>query len=399
MVGVSMRRSKIFRGIISVILSCILVFSCGTINKGSDENSQEELSANVRNVIATQSTYEDCINEFIEKFDDYKIDSDDNSILFEGILGVDISAIDVIAISGDETAERRIKTKYNLESNEFYVEIQTIQGGEILENITKSATPLYDGEREEGYLELEGERYYLSECIDNSSIDNCSMTVASVGAVVAMALAVTIVVTPPTVHQQILQSTKRVVETVVQAVRSFWGWFTRWVKRVFTRTRVETVTTVITTYTPTIEIDGAKIETKEIVETALSDEKQYPRGKFWLCFAKDRNKMYISTMPIEEAYAVAILKAGIVVQNKNTGKGLIAGTYTRLETDAFRVTLMAGLLDGMSWGVFHSHKVEKNCMVLMTYHYHSCATKEINGIRYAPHSCFIVLTSQGVKDI
>ncbi len=347
----------------------------GDVNKSPD--------ALARTVPLNQFTYEDQANYLIDKFESYSTSSTDSSIEFNGILSTGIFEADNIS-DDQEKVEKKISTRYDLSTNKFMVDIKLYQGETLTESWSEEVEPLYDDEKDEGYIEFENERYYLSECLKTDVIDDCvaaTATVGTVGVIAAAALVITIVVTPPSVHQKIIRTISTVTEKIVQAVKSFWGWFTRWIKKIFTRTYTVTKTTVVTTYTPTLMIDGEKVDTKEVSLTDIKKKELYPENRFYLCFVS--TKIYMSINPISDSAAVAILKTGIVVKDQNTGKEMLASTFTRLGVDAYNVATLAGINPRTPFG----HPEYEHG----AYHYHSNVLVKVNGKNHSPHSFFLIL--------
>lgn len=370
--------SKKLIRIVAVILCCVLV--CGCTPANNSVNAEQELSANTRSVAVAATTYEDQINYIIDKFDTYTTDSDEVSVSFEGSLTTGLSSVDFVADT-DINTEKKVKARYNYETNEFYVEIQLLRDGVIVETVEQSATPLYDEELDEGYLEIDGERYYFSECFDADNIDDCAVAITASAGVAAIGIlaicAITIAVTPPSVHQQFIQNVQQLKVTFTENIKSFFGWFTRWVKKTVTRIITKTTTTVVTNYTPAIEINGKRVETKVVTVAEL---KKYPSGRFYLCFVNNE-QIYISPMITEET-AIAILLSGTVVKDKNTGKDMLASTYTLLQNDAYRVAVAAGLSERTpNYTRFEGGHGGK--------HYHCGPKRVVNGEEHYPHSFFI----------
>lgn len=239
--------------------------------------SVEPKDSLIRTVQVEQITNGEQVVNLISKFDYYETSYDDTSIYFEGILPVKISNADNIS-SGNDTLDKKFKTRYNYTTNEFIVEVSLLDNGIVTESWEKVATPHYDEELDEGYLELDGERVYISECFDDTVIDNCvaGTIIAGAGCVAAVAAVIIIVATPPSTYQEIGYKIEQVVETVVEKIKSFWGWLKRWVKRIFTRTRTVVKETVTTVYAPSISINGVKCDT---VAKTKAEIIALPRGE------------------------------------------------------------------------------------------------------------------------
>ena len=332
-------KSKILMSIVAIILSTVLLFIAVSALFNSKTTPDVELNA--RTVKVEQLTYGEHIESLVDQFDSYTTDNTENSISFNGTIISSLSELYGInnLSENSEKIEKKISTNYNYLTNEFVLEVNIYQDGILIDSLSQEADPLYDSEKDEGYIEYEGERIYLSDCLDIDVLNDCVAVVddIAIGALVASALLITIVVTSPSVQQTITTTVTQVVETVVSAVKSFWRWLTRWVTKTFTRT--VTTTTTVTTYTPTLTISNVKYETKKVTLTEL---KKYPVGKYCLCFVSG-GIIYISVSTISDVIATSILMSAIVVNDKNTGKKMIASTFTQLESDAYRVALAAGL--------------------------------------------------------
>ena len=368
-------RTKVFTSIIAIMLSVVIAFTAMMFIANTDQT----VSASTRTVALEQITYEEQVNYLIDKFDEYSINNNDYVLEFEGILPISLLDVDNASDIQEET-NKVVKTNYDLTTNEFFVNVEVYQDNILIESWNEIVTPLYDEEKDEGYIEYKGERYYLSESLTSDVIDDCvvATAAASAGLLAAAALCVTIVLTPPSVHQEIIQSISHVTETIVQAVKSFWSWFTSWITKVFTRTVV--TTTVVTTYTPSLTISGKKVETKEVSLTDLKREDRYPKGEYYLCLVSSK-KIYISCLPIEDFEAVSILSGGIKVKDENTGEEMLASTYTRFMDDAYRVTVAAGLNPRTPYlKPDYEHG---------GYHYHSSIEVLVNDNLHSPHSFFV----------
>lgn len=373
-------KTKILKYLLAFILGVLFIFQ-GTIIIFPHEVEFNKTNALVRSVPISYTSYEEQVNILINSFSDYSSYNNSCGIQFEGSLPINLLNEDSIADS-NKNYEKKIKTNYDFTTNLFWVEISVYEETVMIDSWQETVEPLYDKEKDEGYIEIDNERFYLSECFKSDTLDNCfvpAIAIGAVGVVAASALAVTILVASPTIRQEICQTVTTVVETVVQSVRTFFGWFCRWIKQTFTRTHTVTTPSVVTKYTPTLIINGINIETEEVTINDLYREDKYPKGNYYLCFVS--KKIYVSVLPIKDYEAKEILKSGTIVTDENSGSQMLASTYTRCKDDAYRIAVAAGL---NSRTPYSKPEFEHGA-----YHYHSSIEKEINGEIHSPHSFFL----------
>ena len=249
-------------GVIAAIMGFIML-ALFFISVSPVIKSVEPNNSLIRTMQVEQITNGEQIENLISKFDYYDTSYDDTSIYFEGVMAVAVNNSDNIS-SANDTLDKKFKTRYDYTTNEFFVEVSLFDEGVLVDSWEKVATPNYDEELDEGYLELDGEKVYISECFDDSVIDNCFAPAAAavgVGAVCVFAVAAVVIMAVPTsAYEEIGYKIEQIVETVVEAVKSFWSWLKRWVKKTFTRTVVTETTTTV--HVPTMIIDGVKFEAR-----------------------------------------------------------------------------------------------------------------------------------------
>ena len=279
---------KIF--ILSMFLF-VLFFSISINLTSMNHNQVDESIRTIENVnIDNETKIINLVDEFLEA--NYSLEG--NELSFDGSLkwskddlnNYVFSSLDV------DNLEKKVSTKYNFATNEFIMNIEYYDGNLLIDEISGVATPYYDELEDEGYIIFEDEKYLISEYLDIDNVDECIAIVddLTIGAVVAVAFAITIVATSPSVNQAISTAIQTVVETVVEAVKSFFGWFASWIKRVFTRTTTKTVTIVTTTYSPSLSIDGVKYNTKAVSKAELEKETSKNSNSYYLAFASGISK-------------------------------------------------------------------------------------------------------------
>lgn len=293
------------------ILMGLIIMCCFTMANALNSNvSLSDMST--RAIDVSQLTYGEKINVLLDEFNDYETTNTETTISFQGEMYASIGEIlgfDSLS-NQEETVVKKFNTSYDYGTNSFYMNISYSSGDDLLETVSTSVEPQYDEERDDGYIEYEGERFYFSESFDSNGLNECiagvdDAIVVGVGAVIVCGILITMAVTPPSVHQEIIKSLTYVTQTIVEAVKSFWGWFTKWVTKVFTRTTAVETTTVVEIKTPTLELDKEKIETKEM---SKEDRLRLPKTSYYLAFADpSNNKMYISTVNISSTQAKAIM--------------------------------------------------------------------------------------------
>lgn len=168
-------RSKVFTSIIALILSAVIALTVFTAN------ANQTVSASMRTVALKQMTYEEQVNYLIDKFDEYSISSNEYNLEFEGVLPVSLLDTDHTSDIQEET-NKVIKTNYDITTNEFFVNVEVYQDNILIESWNEIVTPLYDEEKDEGYIEYEGERFYLSESLTSDVIDDCVVATATASA-------------------------------------------------------------------------------------------------------------------------------------------------------------------------------------------------------------------------
>lgn len=377
---------------LSIILVLVLLTTFLVAGFYRQENNLSD--ASIRTIDVEQKTYGEKTELLLEQFNSYQAINTEISVGFEGDMYASIGEIlgfDSLAYQ-DETVVKKFKTNYDYTTNKFYMNISYYSGSTLLESADVEVEPLYDEELDDGYIEFEGNRIYFSESFEVDGLNECiagvdDVAVIGVGAVVVCGILITLAVTPPSVHQDIITKINYVCETVVQAVKSFWGWFTRWITKVFTRTVAVETTTIVVYQTPTITIDKVKYETKKITKEELD---KLPKSEYYIAFADPtNNSFYLSTVNIKIPQATAIMALPTSVKCiGNENYEMLTSVYTATEYGAWNIMDKVGYNVRTPMG---SPEYENGL-----YHYHSQATKYIrtskypNGGYYSPHLFFSI---------
>ncbi|MCH5159702.1 MAG: hypothetical protein J1F66_02500 [Clostridiales bacterium] len=376
--------------IISLALCLVLLVSIAIICLVQEDSNISD--ATIRLIDVEQATNGEKVDSLIAKFNEYNSTHTDTSIGFEGEMYASIGEIlgfDSLAYQKEDVI-KKVKTNYDYSTNTFSMVVSYYSGNTLLERVESEAEPLYDEERDDGYIEFEGERYYFSESFDTNGLNECiagvdDVAVIGVGAVLVCGVLITLAVTPPSVQQEIVRSVTTIVETVVETVRSFWRWFTSWVKKVFTRTKVVETTTVVTITTPKVKVNEKEYETTRV---KAEEREKLPEKAYYLALADPTNDtFYMSISQIDEAIAIAVMMVATPVDC--IGKidyQMILSVYTQNHSDTEPIMSAVGYSPLTPYG---RPDWEKGL-----YHYHSLASAFIyapsckNGAKRSPHMFF-----------
>ena len=323
-------------------LFMFILFFAFSINFTSmNHEYADETIRTIENVsIDNETKIVNLVNEFLEV--NYSLEG--NELLFDGSLKWSKDDLNnyVFSSSNIDNLEKKVSTKYDFETNEFVMNIGYYDGNLLIDEISGVATPYYDELEDEGYIIFEDEKYLISEYLDIDNVDECIAIVddLAIGAVVALAFAITIVATSPSVNQAISTAIQTVVETVVETVKSFFGWFASWIKRVFTRTTTKTVTIITTTYSPSLSIDGVKYNTKAVSKAELEKETSKNSNSYYLAFASGISKT-------KEIYDGSLDSDGLFLGPKITKEAAIAilinPTYVTSYYDGYEFSYVASV--------------------------------------------------------
>lgn len=193
-------RTKVVTGIITIMLSCVLLFT--TIMISNNTNNFNQVSANSRTIELSQSALD--VQSVFDEFEDATLTREGSTVYFEGFKSLDssaISEIDYISEVDIEELENCI-TKYNFSYNSE-TNIVTIaatiqlQDGTIEVEELRGVGFINENNEIDAVMNIEGESVLLSEMRDAGLIENCgwfSKLISSVvKAVVIVAVAAVVV--------------------------------------------------------------------------------------------------------------------------------------------------------------------------------------------------------------
>jgi hypothetical protein len=214
--------------------------------------------------------------------------------------------------------QQKISTDYDLQQNVFTVTISYYDGDKLVSYSTEETVPVYDEEKDDAYVIVDENKYYFSDTFDVTEFEQCVALVDDAviigGAVIVGAVALTICAATSSVNYdvvtQITYEVQTFFESVKSAIRSFFSWFTRWIKVAVTKVVQKVVTTITKVVTPAISVNNERIETKE---ASISELKNKEKNKYFLVFADTTNgKIYLSS-EIKKEIAIAILCVPAIV--------------------------------------------------------------------------------------
>lgn len=348
---------------------------------------KKKIIPDIRTIEVNQFTYEEQGQKMLNKFDEYDIDATETTLNFSGSMTVSLGEIfgfDFLSdVSGN--AKKTFSISYNIETNEFFVEISYRDGEYLINTIKERGEPIVDEERDDAYMEIDGQRVYFSEAFDINSLDNCialvdDAAVVAVGLVVVAAVLL-YVVCVPTARTTVITTLQTITTTVVEAVKSFWSWLTSWVTRTTTTTVVQT--TVATVYTPSLVLNNEKVETQEMTKEMID---KLPQGAYFLCFADSSNgKIYMSIVQITQSVAIGIMNTVILVPCiGKPSEQMVASIFSLNETHIFLVMDIVGYSVRTPRWYPENHGIGKGYL----WHYHSLSEIKVGSVYYAPHAFF-----------
>ena len=372
----------------------IFVFVLSVITIGSLNFSPSNDEEVIRQVDIEYRTREEQLVSMLDSFDYYNFEKNNNHFEFDSEKLVNFdngNNYEYLSDVESGVLKQKISTDYNLEQNVFTVKISYYDGDNIVSETTKETVPVYDEEKDDAYVIVNGDKYYFSETFDIDEFEQCVALVDDAviigGAVIVGAVALTLCAASSSVNYDVVTQVTYEVQTFFESVKSaicsFFSWFVRWIKVAVTRVVEKIVTVVTKIVTPAITVNNERVETKEI---SVSDIKNKEKNKYYLVFADTTNgKMYISNA-IKKEIAIAILCFPIVVKCiGNSSVEMMASTYTVMRDDAYDIAYSAGINPRTPYGnPDYEHGF---------YHYHSIATamvKTKNGSyeTRSPHSFF-----------
>lgn len=336
--------------ITSVFLTLILCFSFllpGFINS-KEIISTRELNVNQIGTIS----YEEKANQLLSSFDNYSINSNDSQITFEAssdISTLDFSQIQYLSTNATTTV-KKYKTNLDIENEKFEIITEFIQDDKIVYTETIETTPYYDEYSDDYFITMpDGTIVSVSSCLETENFNECAFVLAALGVTltateVAVLLTSVAIVAAP----QIVEVVNVVYTYVVSWVRSFWSWFkSLWTTKT---TRVETKTTTIT-IKYNITIANTKVEAKPYDKT-----KKYELGVYYVAIADtDDGLLYVSTSPIENLSALAVLTSSSYVKSAHSGsnKLFVISLYTPNQNSASLIATEAGTILGNPGAIHH----------------------------------------------
>ena len=335
----------------SIITSLVMVLILSlSFMFGSYLNTSNELA--IRDVdvdsIGTLS-YEEKVEQLKNFYNKYEIDTTNkNSISFTGYIELsdfDLSGFEFLSTNA-ETTIKKYKTDLDLINEKFYIVVQYIQDDKLINEEKYETSPYYDEYEDDYFIEMpDGSIVSLSQSLQSNNLENCSATLAIVAgltaAEAAILLATVVVVAVPVIVQ--------VVTTIISWVRSFWSWF----RSLFTKTVTTTVSTSIS-YSLTLSYTDAKTKVEAI---PYSNTRTFTPNRYYVAIADTHDGLlYVSTVPIDDLAALAILTTSRFVESAHKGdnKSFVVSLYTCSGVDAYLIASEAGTILGDPGAVHHT---------------------------------------------
>ena len=299
-----MKKNKI--GIISIFLTCVLLFSCLIGPFQTDSFLRLNITENVRADSMDESdelTVEDEIEEFLSQFEQYEC--------IENPAGEQIIVRAVqSAIGCIEYYETIIN--YSEESDfVLNISVTTEYYDGTIGNEEFIIRPVYNETEDEFYIEIEDALYSVTEII-NADLSNARIAIVddTTAALVVLAAATVIIAYP---HVETIVT--MIYTTVIKEIIGFFGW----IKNLFlTRVVTKTVVTTVVTYQISLwnrSFVLEKVESGE--EPPRNDDQYYLAIIMGTC-------VYFSTEEISMEQAISVLASPIQV--------LINNNYYQLNT-------------------------------------------------------------------
>lgn len=195
-------RTKLLTGIIAILLSCVLLFTCVVL---SNNTNNSQVSANSRTIELSQSAVD--AQSVLNEFDDATLTREGSTVYFEGYKPIDknvLTEIDYISETDFEELEN-CTTKYNFSYNSetnivTIAATATLADGTVEVDEISGVGFINDKDEIDAVMNIDGEGILLSEMRDAGMIQNCGWfaslikKVAIAVAVVATVVAVAAVV-------------------------------------------------------------------------------------------------------------------------------------------------------------------------------------------------------------
>ncbi|MDR3215886.1 MAG: hypothetical protein LBT55_00530 [Clostridiaceae bacterium] len=333
----------------------------------------EELTDySVRTIESIGVTYEEQMREIISEFDTYDAGVEDGGLRFSGeklaSLG-ELSGFDYLA-SG-EAVRKKYDTYYNLSTGQLYLTVTYYDDNGIIEVFNKAVEPTLDEERNDVYVEHDGERVYLLETFNTDGVNECLVLTFSASVALSLALVLLGVVVISVAINPDFQG----------AIGGLFSDLTNKAQDIFNLVK----SSFTIAQTPTVTISGTKVQTQARTKENI---KVLPKGQYWLCFVDPKGQIYLSVSPISAAMATYIMNVPIAVPSiVEPNKDMIGSIYSVSETYIFMVLDVVGYSSRTPKYYPENHgTIESGYM----FHYHSISEIPLRGSpgTHAPHAFF-----------
>lgn len=301
-------------------------------------------------------SYEEKVEKVLNSFDEYSIDNNDTQITFEAINDVsdfDFSGIQYLSTNADTTI-KKYKTNLDVANEKFEIITEYIQDDEVVYSETTETTPYYDEYADDYYIAMpDGTSVSISETLASNNLNECSVILLALGLTlttteIALLLTAVVIVATPVVVE--------VVSVVLTEVATWANSFWRWLKRAAKATMVATTITTSVALSYTISVSQTKVEAKPYDKTIKLD-----LDKYYVAIADtDDGLLYISSKPIDNISALAILTTSTFVKSahKGSNKSFVVSLYSPdpTGTAACLIASEAGTILGSPGAIYHDAK-------------------------------------------
>lgn len=347
-----LKKKMIFTSVLLTIILCLSYTIPGLL--GLKQNvSTRDIDVNNLGILS----YEEEVDKILNRFDSYSIDNSDTQITFEAVTDVsnfDFSGIQYLSADA-ETTTKKYKTNFDIENEKFEIIIEYIQDNNVVYSESVETVPYYDDYTDDYYILMpDGTNVSLSDTLSHDSFEECSVTLVALGiALTAEEVAILLTAVVIVAASVVVEVIHVVVTTVVSWVRSFWSWFrSLWTKR--TTTVTTTTSTIALSYT--VSISQTKFDVKPYDKNI-----QLENDKYYVAIADtDDGLLYVSSNPIDNLSALAILTTAIYVKSAHTGssKSFVVSLYSPDETgtSACLIATEAGTILGSPGAIYHEAK-------------------------------------------
>jgi hypothetical protein len=325
-------------------LALIVIVSVMCILPNFINSKNQTLTRNVDVESLGTLSYEEKVEKYLEKFDDYEISTTDNFINFEAT--IDMSSIDISPFgflsTNAQTTTKKYATRFDIENERFYVVTKYIQDDEVVYSEELETIPYYDDYMDDYYIQMpDGSYVSVYETLSDENMDECLVLTATAitTAELAILLATVVIIAAPA------------ITSVVTWVKSFWSWF----KSLWTaKTVTKTTTVVTTTISYTISIANTKVEAKK-----FDTNKKYEEGQYYIAIADIVDGfLYVTDNSVDDITALAILTTSTYVSGATKNKNgvfpqLVVSLYTPNGYDAYLIAVEAGTILGDPGAIHH----------------------------------------------